>query len=138
MLDITQCKKRAVLLSEISRHNIELDLLANFDKKFNDFIVEYKQKHLLSSTSIKLYTLESFREWLPDFLKSKDFLMPVVIDKMVNDRDLYYFSLYNSVYSGTDLIPDLSQFHVEYYDNGGGDHALAMLTGCYWMDHQSH
>ena len=125
------------MLSEASRHNIEIALLDNFDKKFNDFIDEYKQKHLLSSASIQLHALGSFREWLPDFLKSKELLMPIVVDKMVNDRDLYYFSLYNSVYFGTDLIPDISQFSTEYYENGGGDHALAMLTGCFWVESQS-
>ena len=99
------------------------------------FIVEYKEKYMLYSTAIKLGKLESFYEWASDIIKDKDLLTPIIVDKMVNEKDLYSLSLYQNFYAGTDLIPNIdSEYKSEYYKNGGGENALALITGCHWIE----
>ena len=56
---------------------------------------------------------------------------------MVNDKDLYYLSLYQNLYAGTDLVPNIDEYRSEYVENGGGENALALITGCHWIA-QSH
>ena len=137
MFDLDLCKNKASILSKENIGQINEEVLDNFYKEFGILVDSYKQKHLFSSSSVKLYTLSAFREWLPDFLENQDMLMPIVINKLVNEKDLYYLSLYNAVYSDSNLIPDISQFNDEYFKNGGGDHSLALLTGCFWLDNQT-
>ncbi len=137
MFDLNLCKNKSSILTKETIDQIDKGVLNGFYKEFGLIVGSYKHKHLLSSSSIQLQTLLSFREWLPSFLQNKDKLMPLIIDKMVNEKDLYYLSLYNAVYSDSDLIPDVSKFHDEFFKNGGGDHSLALLTGCYWIEHQN-
>lgn len=137
MLDLHLCKNKASTLYKQSIDQISKETLINFYKEFGMIVDDYKQKNLFSSSSIQLQALSSFRNWLPSFLENKDKLMPIVVERMVNEKDLYYLSLYNAVYSGSDLIPDVSKLNDEYFKNGGGEHSLALLTGCYWLDHQA-
>jgi len=136
MFDLNLCKNKASILAKRSVGQISKEVLDEFYKEFGTIVDNYKQNNLFSSSSVKLYTLSSFREWLPIFLKNKDDLMPIIVEKMVNEKDLYYLSLYDTVYYGSDLILDISQFNDEFFKNGGGDHSLALLTGCFWLDHQ--
>lgn len=137
MLNINECKKTASLLAAASKKQLKNGLLDDFNDKLNQLNEEYQQKYLLSSSSINLQSLESFREWLPTVIESKDLLVPIIVDKMVNNRDLYSLSLYQAIYRDTDLIPNISEFESEYLHNGGGENALALITGCYWISQQS-
>ena len=89
---------------------------------------------MLYSTAIKLEKLESFNKWIPKIMQDKDLLTPLVVDKMVNEKDLYFLSLYQNFYTGTDLMPNIDEYKSQYYENGGGENALALITGCHWVE----
>jgi len=58
-----------------------------------------------------------------------------MVNKMVNEKDLYSLSIYQNFYAGTKLIPDIdNEYRTEYYENGGGENALALITGCHWIE----
>jgi len=85
--------------------------------------------------AIKLQKLESFYAWASDIIKDKDLLTSILVDKMVNEKDLYSLSLYQNFYAETNLIPNISnEYRAEYYENGGGENALALITGCHWIE----
>ena len=135
MININKCKEVAKNLANRSIEKLGEPKLNEFFDGFNMFIVEYKEKYMLYSTAIKLGKLESFYEWASDIIKDKDLLTPIIVDKMVNEKDLYSLSLYQNFYAGTDLIPNIdSEYKSEYYKNGGGENALALITGCNWIE----
>ena len=44
-------------------------------------------------------------------------------------------SLYQNFYAGTNLIPNIdNEYQAEYYDNGGGENTLALISGCHWIE----
>ena len=86
------------------------------------------------STAIKLQKLKSFNEWIIDIIKHKDILTPIIVDKTVNEEDLYSLSLYQNFYAGTDFIPNIDEYKSQYYENGGGENTLALITGCHWIE----
>jgi hypothetical protein len=87
------------------------------------------------STAIRLEKLESFNNWVPEIIKNKDILTPIIVDKMVNEKDLYSLYLYQNFHAGTNLILDIEgEYKSEYYENGGGENALALITGCNWIE----
>jgi len=137
MLNVNECKKTASLLAAVSKKQLKDSLLDDFNEKLNQLTEEYQQKYLFSSSAINLQALKSFKEWLPTVIESKDLLVPIIVDKMVNNRDLYSLSLYQAIYKDTDLIPNVSEFEPEYLHNGGGENALALITGCYWISQQN-
>jgi hypothetical protein len=64
---------------------------------------------------------ESFDEWLDSITKDKNLFTAIIVDKMVNEKDLHSLSLYQNFYAGTKLIPDIdNEYRTEYYENGGG------------------
>ena len=36
---------------------------------------------------------------------------------------------------GTNLIPNIDEYRSQYQENGGGENALAIITGCHWIEH---
>lgn len=55
--------------------------------------------------------------------------------KPLNEKDLYSLSIYQNFYAGTKLIPDIdNEYRTEYYENGGGENSLALITGCHWIE----
>lgn len=90
---------------------------------------------MFHSTAVKLETLKSFNEWIQEIIKDKDLLTPLIVNKMVDEKDLYSLSLYQNFYADINLIPDIDyKYNLEYYENGGGENALALITGCHWIE----
>lgn len=61
-------------------------------------------------------------------------MSPIIVDKIVNEGDLYSLSLYQNFYAGTGFIPNIDTYQAEYHENGGGENALALITGCHWIE----
>ncbi len=137
MINIDKCKNRAKYLANQSKEKLGDQKLNNFSDSFNEVVNEYYSKYMLYSTAIALGRLESFNKWVPYVMKDKGLLTPIIVDKMVNGKDLYSLSLYQNLYAGTDLIPKIDVYKSEYYENGGGEHALALITGCHWIEQNS-
>lgn len=137
MININKCKTASAALAKQSKERLGQEKLDKFSNDFNKFVAEYKDKYMFYSTSIKLEKLESFFQWASEVIKDKDLLTPIIVDKMVNEKDLYSLSLYQNFYIGTNLIPDIEsdEYKSEYYKNGGGENALALITGCHWIAH---
>ena len=134
MININKCKDIAKSIAKQSKEKLGQEKLNTFFDDFNKFVVEYKNKHMFESTAIKLEKLESFFQWASDIIKDKALLTPIIVDKMVNEKDLYSLSLYQNFYAGTDLIPNIDDdYNLEYYENGGGENSLALITGCHWI-----
>ena len=134
MINISKCKNTAKSLANQSKENLGERNLNQFFAEFNKLAAEYDQKYMFYSTAIELQKLKSFNEWIIDIIKNKDILMPIIVDKMVNEEDLYSLSLYQNFYAGTDLIPNMDEYKSQYYENGGGENTLALITGCYWIE----
>ena len=87
------------------------------------------------STAIELQKLKLFNKWLSDIIKDKDVLTPIIIDMMVNEEDLHSLSIYQNFHAGTRLIPNIEdEYKSEYYNNGGGENTLILITGCHWIE----
>ena len=135
MININKCKDIAKALANQSEQKLGAEKLNDFTDSFNKLITEYRNKYKFSSTSIELQKLESFFKWASETIKDKDVLTPIIVNKMVNNQDLYSLSLYQSFYAGTNLIPNIdNEYQKEYYENGGGKNALALITGCHWIE----
>ena len=104
--------------------------LNDFSDDFDKIITEYKNKYMFYSTAIELQKLESCHQLVSNIIKYKDLLTPIIVDKMVNEKDLYSLSLYQNFYVGTDLIPNIDEYRSQYQEN-----ALAIVTGCHWIEH---
>ena len=144
MININKCKDVAKSLANQSKEILGHQKLDKFFDDFGRFIAEYKDKYMLCSTAIKLGKLDSFNEWLPSTVKDKTLLIPILVDKMVNEKDLYSLSLYKNLYAGADfvpnsyLVPDISDYYKsEYCENGIGEHDLALIAGCHWIEQNS-
>jgi len=134
-MNINKCKDIAKSLANQSKEKLGDQKLNDFFNSFDKFIAEYKNKYKFSSTSIELQKLESFFKWASEAIKDKDVLTPLIVNKMVNEKDLYSLSLYQNFYAETDLIPNIdNDYNFEYYDNGGGENAKALITGCHWIE----
>lgn len=134
MININKCKNLAEALATQSKDKLGVQKLDKFFDDFNKFVTEYYNKYKFYSTAIELEKLESFFQWASYVIKDKDLLTPIIVDKMVNEEDLYFLSLYQNFYAGTDLIPNIDEnYKSEYYKNGGGEQALALITGCHWI-----
>ena len=135
MININECKKVAKNLAIQSKKKLGEQELNNFFVSLNKIETEYEQKYMFYSTAIELQKLKSFNKWLSDIIKDKDILTPIIVDKMVNEEDLYSLSIYQNFHAGTRLIPNIEdEYKSEYYDNGGGENTLALITGCYWIE----
>ncbi|CAL7963662.1 hypothetical protein MIDIC_70046 [Alphaproteobacteria bacterium] len=134
MINIDKCRNIAKSLAAQSKEKLGAQKLNDFFDSFDKFVAEYKNKYKFSSTSIELQKLESFFKWASEAIKDKDAFTPIIVDKMVNGEDLYSLSLYQNFYAGTDLIPNINAHNSEYYENGGGENALALITGCHWIE----
>ncbi|MEI6188730.1 MAG: hypothetical protein WCP46_09645, partial [Alphaproteobacteria bacterium] len=88
--------------------------LNDFSDDFDKIITEYKNKYMFYSTAIKLQKLESCHRLVSNIIKYKDLLTPIIVDKMVNEKDLYSLSLYQNFYVGTDLIPNIDEYRSQY------------------------
>ena len=122
-------------LANQGKENLGKQKLEIFLNDFNKFIAEYEDKYMLYSTAIKLGKLESFNKWLPKIIEDKDLFTSIIVDKMVNEQDLYSLSLYQNFYAGTNRIPNIdNEYQAEYYDNGGGENTLALISGCHWIE----
>jgi hypothetical protein len=134
MIDINECKNKAKLLAEQSKKILGHQKLNDFSEDFNKCIKEYDNKYMFSSNSIDLQSIEFCYEWISSILDDKTLLTPIIVDKMVNDEDLCSLSLYQNLYAGTDLIPNIDEDGFEFHKYGGGDNALALITGCHWIE----
>jgi hypothetical protein len=137
MVDINKCKNTAKLLAKQSKETLGDEKLNNFSESFDKIVNEYKSKYMFYSTAIELQKLKSCHQWVSTILKDKGLLTPIIVDKMVNDKDLYYLSLYQNLYAGTDLVPNIDEYRSDYFENGGGENALALITGCHWIAQSS-
>jgi hypothetical protein len=135
MININKCKKTVKTLAAQSKKNLGDEKLEIFHKELDGIITQYDEKYSFYSTAIKLEAIDSFKILLANIAEIKNILTPIIVDKMVNEKDLYYLSLYQNFYAGTDLIPNIdSEYKSEYYENGGGENALALITGCHWIE----
>lgn len=132
MININKCKDIAKSLVNQSRKNLGEQKVNEFFAKFNKIVAEYEQKYMFYSTAIALQKLESFNKWLPDIIKDKNLLTPIVVDKMVNEKDLYSLSVYQNFHSSTNLIPNIDDYKSEGCED---ENVLAVVTGCYWIEH---
>jgi hypothetical protein len=137
MIDISKCKNTAKLLAEQSKKILGDEKLNNFSEGFDKIVNEYKSKYIFHSTAIELQKLKSFHQLISSILEDKDLLTPIIADKMVNNKDLYYLSLYQNLYTGTNLVPNMNGCESDYIENGGGESALALITSCYWITHSN-
>jgi hypothetical protein len=135
MINIDKCKNIAKALAVQSKGLLGEKKCDEFYDAFSKIVTEYYNKYMFYSTAVELQKLKSFNEWASAIITDKDLLTPIIVDKMVNEKDLYSLSLYQNFYAGTDLIPDIeSEYKSEYYKNGGGENALALITGCHWIE----
>jgi hypothetical protein len=135
MININKCKNIAKSLANQSKEKLGDQKFYEFSNAFAKIVNEYYNKYMLYSTAVRLEKLESFNKWGLEIIKDKDLLTPLIVDKMVNVKDLYSLSLYQNFYAGTDLIPNIDyEYNSEYYENGGGENALALITGCHWIE----
>lgn len=134
MININKCKNVAKLLAKQGMEALGHQKLNDFSDDFDKIVTEYKNKYKFSSAAIELQKLESCHQWVSNIIKDKDLLTPIIVDKMVNEKDLYSLSLYQNFYAGTDLIPNIDEYKLEYHENGGGETALALITGCHWIE----
>ena len=134
MLNINKCKNIAKSLANQSREKLGEQKLNEFFVNFNKLTTEYDQKYMFSSAAVELQKLKSFNEWVVDIIKNKEVLTPIIVDKLVNEEDLHSLSLYQNFYRGTDLIPNIDTYKSQYYENGGGENTLALITGCHWVE----
>lgn len=47
---------------------------------------------------------------------------------------IHYLFIKTSMW-GTNLIPNIDEYRSQYQENGGGENALAIITGCHWIEH---
>lgn len=134
MIDINECKNKAKLLAEQSKKILGHQKTNDFFEDLNHIVIEYNNKYMFSSTVIDLQKLKSCHKWMHSILEDKILFTPIIVDRMVNAKDLYSLSLYKNLYSGTDLIPNIDKYKSEYYENGGGENALALIAGCHWIE----
>lgn len=135
MININKCKNIAKLLANQSKEKLGEQKFQQFSNAFDKIVNEYDNEYKFCSTAVELEKLESFNKWGLEVIKDKDLLTPLLVDKMVNTEDLYSLSLYQNFYAGTDLIPNIDyEYNSEYYENGGGENALALITGCHWIE----
>ena len=134
MINIKECQHKASELALRSKEKLGHEKLETFYKNLEKIINEYDEKYAFYSTSIKLESLDSFTNWLNSILDIKSVLTPVLVDKMVNEKDLYSLSVYQNFHAGTNLIPNMDEYKSQYYENGGGENALALITGCHWIE----
>lgn len=127
MININKCKNIAKSLAKQSSKTLGQQKLNDF---FDKIITEYKNKYMFYSTAIELQKLESCHQLVSNIIKYKDLFTPIIVDKMVNEKDLYSLSLYQNFYVGTDLIPNIDEYISQYQEN-----ALAIITGCHWIEH---
>ena len=135
MININKCKNIAKSLAKQSSKTLGQQKLNDFSDDFDKIITEYKNKYMFYSTAIELQKLESCHQLVSNIIKYKDLFTPIIVDKMVNEKDLYSLSLYQNFYVGTDLIPNIDEYRSQYQENGGGENALAIITGCHWIEH---
>jgi hypothetical protein len=109
MIDISKCKNTAKLLAKQSKKILGDEKLNNFSESFDKIVNEYKSKYMFHSTAIELQKLKSCHQWVFTLLEDKDLLTPIIVDKMVNNKDLYYLSLYQNLYAGTSLVPNMNE-----------------------------
>ena len=64
----------------------------------------------------------------------KELLTPILIGRMVEAQDMFALSLYQNFYYGTDLILNVDDYKIQYYELGCGENTLALMTGCYWLE----
>ena len=134
MINIKECQHKASELALRSKEKLGHEKLETFYKNLEKIINEYDEKYAFYSTSIKLESLDSFTNWLNSILDIKSVLTPVLVDKMVNEKYLYLLSVYQNFHAGTNLIPNMDEYKSQYYENGGGENALALITGCHWIE----
>ena len=135
MININKCKNIAKSVAKQSCQKLGEQKLNEFFIEFNKIVAEYYQKYMFDSTAVRLQKLKSFDEWLDSITKDKNLFTAIIVDKMVNEKDLHSLSLYQNFYAGTKLIPDIdNEYRTEYYENGGGENSLALITGCHWIE----
>jgi len=134
MINIEYCKNTAKELAEKAMLKMGEAKLEGFDAKLDEFENEYKSKYMFSSNAINLQKLQSFNEWISSISDDKDAIIPILVDKMVNERDLYALSVYQTLnLDEYNLLIDAA----ELYELGGGENALALITGCHWIENQT-
>lgn len=134
MINIQECQHKTSELALRSKEKLGHEKLESFYKNLEKIINEYDEKYTFYSTSIKLKSLNSFTDWLNSILDIKSILTPVLVDKMVKEKDLYSLSVYQNFHVGTNLIPNMDEYKSQYYENGRGENALALITSCYWIE----
>ena len=134
MININKCKDTAKALSARSKGEIDAEKLKQFFDNFSKISEEYRNEYILSSKAIQLEQLESFNDWFLGVLEDKELLTPVIVDKMVNEKDLYSLSLYRNLYADTDLVLDRSDCYSKYQEKCLGENDLALMTGCHWIE----
>jgi hypothetical protein len=93
MVDIIKCKDVAKSLAKQSKEALGHQKLNNFSEDFDKIVIEYKNMYIFSSTAIEIQKLKSCRQWISSIAEDKTLLTPIIVDKMVNDKDLYSLSL---------------------------------------------
>lgn len=133
-MNIHKCKNQVALLAKDRKESIDKEKLDQFLSGYQRISAEYNKKYMLLSTSIKLEKLESFLDWLSEIKEEKNLYTPIVVDMMINSKDLYALSLYQNLYKGSDLIPSRDSYSQVYEENGAGEHAEALMLACHWLE----
>ena len=110
MNEVVKCKSTAKLLAEQSKSMLDPQKLNKFYESFDEIINQYKTQNMFSSTAIELQNHKPFFHWVSSIIDEKDLFAPIIVDKMVNNKDLYALSLYQNLYAGTDLMPNIDEY----------------------------
>ena len=134
MINIEKCKDTAKALAEQVKEELDTQKLERFSSEFDTITEEYYKKYMLHSTAIELQRLKSFNEWLPNVAEDKILLTPIIVDKMVNEKDLYSLSLYQNLYVGTEFALHRDNCRSSDNETCLGENELALMTGCHWVE----
>ena len=130
MLTLDECKNIAREAAIAAEEKLGSEQFKDFNENFKKMTLEYlNSEYGLQSYAPNFNLLASFRKWLPELIKIKDAILPIVVDLMING-DIDALSVFSSLQEN-DKIEEL----YNYYPNmARGEQDKALLLGCSWIE----
>lgn len=130
MLTLENCKGIARKAALVAAENLGSEQFKDFNENFKKMKLEYlNSEYGVQSYAPNLNLLASFRKWLPELIKIKEVILPIVVDLMING-DMDAISVFSSLHDN-DKIEELYHYHPNM---ARGEQGKALLLGCSWIE----
>lgn len=137
-------ERAAHVLRQEAVHQLGFDGIRSYQKKYKEISDGYATSDLNIYSSIRMDKFPPFQEWLPDLIKDKDKIMPILVHNMLQG-DIYAENIYRIIQQNTngshlilgyDELYANKQLYDVFTDLGASHTSLTVLNAERWLTSQ--